>query len=87
MNLEVVREQIEEYELDPEDLGYTIEELKVEPAGGEDADSNDGEGFGAGGGSVGESYQVVVTCANEDEQRQVFEQLNQMGLKVKLLTL
>lgn len=36
---------------------------------------------------VPESYQVVVECKGEREQRQVFERLKDQGLKVRVVTL
>lgn len=34
-----------------------------------------------------ESYEVVVECQSEQEQEEIFTQLNEMGLKCRLLTL
>jgi len=34
-----------------------------------------------------EAYQVVVECEDEEQQEKVFEQLNEMGLKCRVLTL
>ena len=34
-----------------------------------------------------EEYEVVVECADEEEQERIFTQLNEMGLKCRLLTL
>ena len=34
-----------------------------------------------------EAYQVVVECEDEEQQERVFEQLNEMGLKCRVLTL
>lgn len=37
--------------------------------------------------SLEKIYEVVITCANEQEQQSVFEKLNAEGLKCRLLTL
>lgn len=34
-----------------------------------------------------EEYEVVVECSDEEEQERIFTQLNEMGLKCRLLTL
>ena len=34
-----------------------------------------------------EEYEVVVECSDEEEQEKIFTQLNEMGLKCRLLTL
>lgn len=34
-----------------------------------------------------EEYEVVVECSDEEEQERIFAQLNEMGLKCRLLTL
>ena len=34
-----------------------------------------------------EEYEVVVECSDEEEQERIFNQLNEMGLKCRLLTL
>lgn len=41
----------------------------------------------AGGAAVGESYQVIVQCVDENHQRQVYEQLQGQGLPCKVLTI
>lgn len=34
-----------------------------------------------------EEYEIVVECSDEEEQERIFTQLNEMGLKCRLLTL
>ena len=57
-----------------EDMGIDISEIKEK----ELKDISD---------ELKEEYEVVVECSDEEEQERVFAQLNEMGLKCRLLTL
>jgi ParB-like chromosome segregation protein Spo0J len=36
--------------------------------------------------SIGEKYEVVIECQNEDEQQKYFTEMNERGIKCRLLT-
>lgn len=59
---------------DLQDMGIDIPEIKEK----ELKDISD---------ELKESYEVVVECQSEQEQEEIFTQLNEMGLKCRLLTL
>lgn len=59
---------------DLQDMGIDIPEIKEK----ELKDISD---------ELKEEYEVVVECSDEEEQERIFTQLNEMGLKCRLLTL
>lgn len=58
-----------------EEMGIEIPDIKEEK---EPKDISD---------ELKEQYEVVVECSSEYEQEEIFNQLNEMGLKCRLLTL
>jgi ParB-like chromosome segregation protein Spo0J len=71
---------LEAHDVDTHALGMDEEELdkilEPEPEGGDAADEER---------DLGETYQVIVTCDNEDDQALLLEELKDRGLKVKAL--
>lgn len=59
------------------DMGIDIPDISVEDEK-EPKDISD---------ELKEEYEVVVECSDEEEQERIFNQLNEMGLKCRLLTL
>jgi hypothetical protein len=82
IDMKVVNRQIAVMNIDPGQVNYTIEELRIGPP------AKGTVSFQAGSGSgVGESYQVVIHCGNESDQREVFERLKGEGLDVRLVVI
>ena len=71
-DIELLNIDFENLEL--ENMGIEISEIKEK----EMKDLSD---------KLKEFYEVVVECQSEEEQEQIFMQLNEMGLKCRLLTL
>jgi hypothetical protein len=73
-------------------LAEQLDKLQAEDdAPGPGDQPGDGEAPGAGASkkqvSIPESYQVVIVCRDEDQQRELFDRLGQEGLTCRLLTL
>lgn len=81
-DLERTREVVVTMGIEPASVGLTPIEMRSVPAGRKD----DGEG-GEGGGSVGSSFQILITADDELDQRRIYDQLVGMGLEVRLLSL
>lgn len=71
-------------DLDLLDLpNFDLEAFKAEFFG----DEAGGEGDGAGaGGEIGSQYTVVVECASEMQQEEIYDKLTREGLKCRLMT-
>jgi len=69
-----------DYDIDLNSLGISDEEMAK--LAGKAATDDAGAGH-----SIGERYEVVVECASESEQREVFERLTADGLTCRVLTI
>ena len=84
-DLPMLREEIHELDAENFDLTLTaftekeIEDLMVDPPGGE------GEGRGEGEGKATEQWHVLVECTGEREQAQLLERLTDEGFTCKAL--
>jgi hypothetical protein len=67
--------QVDFPSIELEEMGIEIPDIKEEK---EPKDISD---------ELKEQYEVVVECSSEYEQEEIFNQLNEMGLKCRLLTL
>jgi ParB-like chromosome segregation protein Spo0J len=93
-DMDLIRAQVAEYQLDIEEIGYTAEELYIaeasEPETVDEAKAN-GQSEEPKPKSddkpVGEHFDVVVQCQNERDQRVLYERLVAEGFACRLLTL
>lgn len=79
------RQVVEEAGVPVEEIGWTEQEIPIQGTSG-GGDMDDDPGMSSGGG-VGQSYQVVVECRDEQHQQEVFERMTQEGFKCRVLTL
>ncbi|MGE5610158.1 MAG: hypothetical protein ACM359_12960 [Bacillota bacterium] len=79
------REVVEEVGVPVEEIGWTEQEIPLAGAGGIDGEM--GGESGADSGTVGQAYQVVVECRDEQHQQEVFERMTREGFKCRVLTL
>lgn len=76
------RQVVEEAGIPVEEIGWTDQEIPMDGGGMEPGDD-----AGADSGGVGQAYQVVVECRDEQQQQVIFDRMTGEGFKCRVLTL